>query len=304
MNPAACRVASAVALSLACLAAPAGAVSVPLTLAPANNSTNRLTFTVSSFGFSDTDTSDVSGSVASQLELDVSPSGVSVAGLRFDGGQIDATDLDFSFGPAIFPVATIKGRDLGGDLTTIGPGFSTVSGGQFPTEDHLFVIDEGTLAISSLLGNQTFDLASDPAELVEEGLATISLQQTAASGSLRTYLATLMLPVDATTIEEEGSISATIHVVGTLVGTGSFQVDLGLPGDFNDDGTVDAADYTVWRDDLAQGQAPASDYQVWRDNYGASGEPVADPSVVAAPEPALGGLALALGLLGAWWRER
>ncbi|MCA9240398.1 MAG: hypothetical protein KDA37_09370 [Planctomycetales bacterium] len=68
-----------------------------------------------------------------------------------------------------------------------------------------------------------------------------------------------------------------------------------LEGDYNGDGTVDAADYTVWRDSLNDiGQdLPAdgsgnmvvdqADYIVWRDNYGATaGLSAAAP----APEPA------------------
>jgi hypothetical protein len=39
-----------------------------------------------------------------------------------------------------------------------------------------------------------------------------------------------------------------------------------LPGDYNRDGDVGAADYVVWRD--SNGAAP--DYQVWRSNYGAT----------------------------------
>ncbi|CAN0351322.1 unnamed protein product, partial [Ectocarpus sp. 4 AP-2014] len=41
-----------------------------------------------------------------------------------------------------------------------------------------------------------------------------------------------------------------------------------LPGDFNLDGVVDAADYTVWRDGLGATYEPA-DYDIWSDNYGA-----------------------------------
>ncbi|MCA9239238.1 MAG: hypothetical protein KDA37_03525 [Planctomycetales bacterium] len=67
------------------------------------------------------------------------------------------------------------------------------------------------------------------------------------------------------------------------------------PGDFNGDGVVNAADYTVWRDGLG-GAFSQADYLVWRDNYGntyaalpaASGQ---------APEPA--GVALALLVLAA-----
>lgn len=79
----------------------------------------------------------------------------------------------------------------------------------------------------------------------------------------------------------------------------------GVAGDYNGDGAIDAADYTVWRDTLdstsdlrADGNGnsviDAGDYDVWRTNYGAGGGLSA---AAAAPEPA--GLALAAGLLSA-----
>jgi hypothetical protein len=57
-----------------------------------------------------------------------------------------------------------------------------------------------------------------------------------------------------------------------------------LPGDYNLDGRVDAADYTMWRDQLGatgvipftgpdgngDGQVTQDDYVVWRNNYGAT----------------------------------
>ncbi|MDA8746239.1 dockerin type I domain-containing protein, partial [Rubripirellula amarantea] len=56
-----------------------------------------------------------------------------------------------------------------------------------------------------------------------------------------------------------------------------------LEGDFNDNGVVDAADYTVWRDNLGatvtpytgadadgDGQVDANDYQLWKANFGAT----------------------------------
>jgi len=70
-----------------------------------------------------------------------------------------------------------------------------------------------------------------------------------------------------------------------------------LSGDYNGDGSVDAADYTVWRDtldsttDLAadgnhSGTIDAGDYDVWKSHFGASksSESLADPSA-AVPEP-------------------
>lgn len=58
-----------------------------------------------------------------------------------------------------------------------------------------------------------------------------------------------------------------------------------LPGDFNKDGTVDAADYTVWRDGLG-GAYTEADYETWRSHFGQSlggGSQLADAAAV--PEP-------------------
>ncbi|WP_146563717.1 hypothetical protein [Posidoniimonas corsicana] len=45
-----------------------------------------------------------------------------------------------------------------------------------------------------------------------------------------------------------------------------------LDGDYNGDLTVDAADYTVWRDGLGTTYVQ-EDYDTWRDNYGATSNP-------------------------------
>jgi len=48
-----------------------------------------------------------------------------------------------------------------------------------------------------------------------------------------------------------------------------------VPGDYNLDGIVDAADYTVWRDNL-DGDRPwilwedQTDYRTWKDHFGES----------------------------------
>jgi hypothetical protein len=77
-----------------------------------------------------------------------------------------------------------------------------------------------------------------------------------------------------------------------------------LPGDYNNDGMVDNADYTVWKgayggtvlqnETSTPGSVDAADYTVWRDNFGA-GVPASFMSAV--PEPASSLLA-ALSLAG------
>jgi hypothetical protein len=75
-----------------------------------------------------------------------------------------------------------------------------------------------------------------------------------------------------------------------------------LDGDFNFDGQVDAADYTVWRDGLGSNFTPA-DYQLWKNNFGETAGSGAGALITAnataVPEPASIGLLLfAMLLLG------
>jgi hypothetical protein len=77
-----------------------------------------------------------------------------------------------------------------------------------------------------------------------------------------------------------------------------------VPGDYNADGSVDAADFVVWRKTLGtqvatgsgadgnrNGQVDADDYAVWRQSFGTS---PASPLVATAvmPEPTLNWLLL------------
>ncbi|WP_442481867.1 beta strand repeat-containing protein [Aeoliella sp. SH292] len=71
----------------------------------------------------------------------------------------------------------------------------------------------------------------------------------------------------------------------------------GLPGDYNNDGTVNLADYTVWRDNLGAsitlpndstpGTVTGDDYTVWKTNFGSAGGPGALDSIGGnqVPEP-------------------
>ncbi len=79
-----------------------------------------------------------------------------------------------------------------------------------------------------------------------------------------------------------------------------FNVSVPLLGDFNNDGIVDAADYTVWRDNLGAaestgvlngngdgGVVDVNDYQLWVANYGSviSSLSQTSASVTTIPEP-------------------
>jgi hypothetical protein len=86
-----------------------------------------------------------------------------------------------------------------------------------------------------------------------------------------------------------------------------------LPGDYNQNGTVDAADYTVWRDHLGSGTTLANDdtpgvdqddYTRWKDNFGqTSGSGSAAKTNAAVPEPTTA-LLMALAVAGVLNRRR
>jgi autotransporter-associated beta strand protein len=81
-----------------------------------------------------------------------------------------------------------------------------------------------------------------------------------------------------------------------LYSTGMLAVVPGLAGDFNGDGSVDAADYLTWRRQLGTTRSQA-DYAVWRANFGRAGGVGASLAAVV-PEPAMEALLLS-GILGA-----
>jgi hypothetical protein len=80
-----------------------------------------------------------------------------------------------------------------------------------------------------------------------------------------------------------------------------------LPGDYNDDGVVDAVDYTVWRNNFgtafdlngngdengdSEGTVDEADYTWWKSNYGSSPLGAGGLSSIHVPEPS--GIVLAL----------
>ena len=90
---------------------------------------------------------------------------------------------------------------------------------------------------------------------------------------------------------------------------------VGLPGDYNDDGVIDAADYTVWRDNLGStipndptgDVASDADYDYWKAHFGETTPPGsgAITSPAAVPEPTtLGLLAAGGGALAFGYRRR
>ncbi|QDU89035.1 putative lipoprotein [Pirellulimonas nuda] len=96
----------------------------------------------------------------------------------------------------------------------------------------------------------------------------------------------------------EYSIDVTDDGVGVIALNDG--VAIGLAGDYNSDGAVDAADYTVWRDGLGV-RFGQSDYDVWRIHFGESIQ-LGQAAPISTPEPAAIVLAALIAVCGASWK--
>ena len=90
---------------------------------------------------------------------------------------------------------------------------------------------------------------------------------------------------------------------------------LGITADYNNDGTVDAADYVVWRENVGAagltnrdpnnaGPVGPDDYNSWRTNFGSTSTPGAVAAAQGAvPEPSALFLAMLAIAIGCAWRR-
>ena len=78
----------------------------------------------------------------------------------------------------------------------------------------------------------------------------------------------------------------------------------GPPGDFNLDGTVDAADYVVWRKGLGTSYTQ-SDYDLWRSHFGQmAGSGASAIANTAVPEPSTAALIIITMAIVRWRRRK
>jgi hypothetical protein len=164
----------------------------------------------------------------------------------------------------------------------------------------LFDVDASTadLTVGAIAGSgtlaKTFNSA-DGSVNYPEG-ATVS----AVFGST-TYNWKISYSGNITWTDQDNSVVSTITGMGTgtdVVLMGLSSVSNGVPGDYNNNGVVDAADYTIWRSQLGQpstlpnrdstnsGAVNAQDYTFWKSHFGNHAGPGAGLGAGAAvPEP-------------------
>ena len=65
-----------------------------------------------------------------------------------------------------------------------------------------------------------------------------------------------------------------------------FRLTTPTPGDFNNDGKVDAADYVAWRTGGSPNPNSPDDYNTWRDHFGEGAASSSFGTAAGVPEPA------------------
>jgi hypothetical protein len=229
-----------------------------------------------------------------------------VYGLIHDAADWDWTEstVDFANAPGI--VFNGDSRTLGIDPRYTADGEPAERSNQ-PLPAPADVLTLGTLSFGSLAQGSTisFDnlnlavllnLAAYFEGTAQEGQVTLILQEIANSSATSFY-------------SKEGSAEfAPRLVVDALLAAVAPEP---LAGDYNDDGTVDAADYTVWRDALGSDGLPFNetaslgivdndDYLAWKSNFGVTS---GGGSLANVPEPG-GLLMIAVAVVSAATRRR
>ena len=198
------------------------------------------------------------------------------AGAGFGAG--DAHDvIDLSFSVLDQPVASFSGASsllsttidlgvvaLGDPSPTAGGDLFNFAGAGAPSFASMLDLD--SVIGSGDTGVLTTDLGSFTDLMQGDSQGFLVSLDTSTVGQ---FSADYLLTLSGEDLPGEQQQFLTLTLTGEVV----------LPGDFNGDGLVNAADYTVWRDT----PLPPEDYAIWAANFGASS--TSSSSSTAVPEP-------------------
>ena len=187
-------------------------------------------------------------------------------------------------------------------LTTVNGGSLTVSGATATISAGDLTVSAGSAAISAGVVNALADLA----KLTLLGGGTAGVADTGfinLGTGINETINTLILGATAQATGTYGSSlsSATFMLDEYFSGTGILtimNIPVPVPGDYNNNGVVDAADYVLWRkggplqnEVNNPGTVDAQDYTEWRTRFGnTSGSGAGLDAAAGVPEPATFGL--------------
>lgn len=290
-----------------------------LQLAPAIVTTNILDISVDAGALgSDSDQTELSGSVMAMLDLDLSSGEAIATGLSFTGGSIQFSDISLSFALGLI---TAESSSIAGTVfTPIPPGL--VEDSVFDASQHLITLNQGTFSAAG----ESIDLSAEPIAAAGVGDGAVVITPVGPPiDNQQTYDIELSIDVALadTFFIEDAPVLGTAEV--DIIGNGEFvvrdQFTLSLssiPGEFRADGRVDVSDLnlTLFNWNASRDQLPPN----WVDQRPAVGEIVSSQqlndvlfhwqdsaAVNVVPEPSsllLCVLAVCTGRASTKWRNR
>lgn len=273
----------------------------------------ELTASSGPISVSDSDSSPMSGTIEALIDFDGSVDPPPQAGINFTGGRqyVDET-LNMSLFVFLLLNVDVQIVDLSNTLGTRVPqGLLTMVAPttyEFDAAQHIITQDQGTFSVvGTAIGNpvnELIDFAAMPVIGTADPntIGSLVVQESGAIGTGKYYQAEITFPIDfIELVPIEGFPGqVTIDVSGSMVGTATFAVPLGLPGDFDDDVDVDGTDFLTWQrsfgntvspgtvaDDNLNGVVDVLDLKIWQENYGEPGNTLRaiENQSLAIPEP-------------------
>ena len=222
--------------------------------------------------------------------------------LALDEGTISVPTLNIAPGGEFqFQGGTLRVVDVVGDLVNNGGEYSPGASPAHSTIDGDFTQNAGSLLIE--IGGTNAGSQFD--SLTISGAASLggTLEVALINGFVPSFGQKFEFLEAADGIEGVFANATLPELTGQSwsiqYGAQHVALIVGLPGDYNQDGTVDAADYTVWRSSLGanvpigngadgnrDGKVDQLDYAIWKSNFGAVGiSGNGSGSSSAVPEP-------------------
>lgn len=189
------------------------------------------------------------------------------------------------------PVLVIQNSIVADNLVANGGGPDLVPDDQAILEiDYSLIGDtHGSGIVSSTGEGNVLDQSPMLAPLADNGGRTLT--HALLVGSLAIDAGNPSIAFDPSEFDQRGAPFCRVvdipFAINASIDIGAFELQSEpqpvLPGDYNQDGEVNAADYTLWRDTLGDSVIPfeladgdgdgivgSGDYQVWRSNFGSS----------------------------------
>jgi fibronectin-binding autotransporter adhesin len=262
-----------------------GAGTLSLGSSGAIGSGGTITFITGTLQFTATNTTDYSSRLSSAghqvYNIDTNGQSVTFASaLTSTGGRLTksgAGTLTLGGANTYDGGTTVSGGTLtaSGAAATLGLGNVTVQG---TTAGTSLVIQSGVA--DAISDTATLNLAGGgTAGIADQGYANLG------DGVVETVGTLLLGGVPQLPGFTYGSSSSGAASHNDEYFSGMGVVSVGTPGDFNGDGSTDAADFVIWRKGLGTTYTQ-SDYELWRSHFGQTAGRSSSINASAVPEPA------------------